>query len=823
MKKNRFKDILRDGSGFAVCAELTGGPDFKIDPIEKFMRDYQSSGASIVPKGFVFAGITLPQNPGGVANIQPVDIINKLQRNGLLVDIEVIPHITCKDHNASGIVSMLCGYRIMGIQNLLAITGDKPVGAMGVFELESVGLLGLVRSLNAESYVKANPSSLEDAHQFFPGAAVSPFKYTEGSLIQQYYKMEKKIAAGARVLFTQVGWDWRKSHELFAYMKENKLDVPVIGNVYFLSTSTNAPRLIHQNKLPGCFVSDELLAKIYSEKADKHLERAAQQVAMYRSIGAAGVDISGVQDFKTFTRILTQAAEIGTDWERFKDNLYWPAANKNCGDFYLYDRIGSKVQLSKQRMKFGQRFFNFTHWAILDPQYRGFRIFKKTMSVLGADRDKGAVYKLFDASEKAIKYLLFDCQQCGDCYLPENFSLCTLGKCEKSMDNAPCGDATVNGLCGNNLQRTCVGELIYNAAAAQVGGLEKLKSIVNKPRIAALEQTSSILNYLFAKDHTAKKPLISIGEAIHASIPKTGLIMKQLSELGPETYTRESGPLNYVRALIESQVADGADYIAVNLDAFGESDPQIAVDMMRKYAVLVQRWGSGVPICFDSSNEDVLIAGLKQWYATDRQPRQPLINSVKVYTLDKMLPLKKQYDFAFIALLISEQASAGPGGYLSVEELYGLAKKIFDAAVGQYGFKPGEIFFDSTVFPLAIDMPFEPGVPGYTYRAFETIKKIRSDPHLKGSHCSLGISNSVRDLPGRKIGLCRAYVAKALDYSLDAGIVNVAHKYGSTEPAPELLELVDAYAKMDGTAEKLNKAMELMGRFCRENRKPATK
>jgi cobalamin-dependent methionine synthase I len=116
-------------------------------------------------------------------------------------------------------------------------------------------------------------------------------------------------------------------------------------------------------------------------------------------------------------------------------------------------------------------------------------------------------------------------------------------------------------------------------------------------------------------------------------------------------------------------------------------------------------------------------------------------------------------------------------------------------------------------------MPMEPGVPGYTYRTFETIKRIKSDPAMKGVHCSLGISNSVRDLPARKIGVCRAYVAKAMEYGLDAGIVNTSHQYGSVEPPPELLELVAAYAEMDGSTEKMSKAMELMGQFCRENRK----
>ena len=319
----------------------------------------------------------------------------------------------------------------------------------------------------------------------------------------------------------------------------------------------------------------------------------------------------------------------------------------------------------------------------------------------------------------------------------------------------------------------------------------------------------------------AENQLITIGESIHASIPKTAVVMKQLAQFGSEAYTEQSEPLNYIKSLIESQAADGAHYIAVNLDAFGEDDPQICVDMMVQYVRLVREWGSGVPVCIDSSDNDVLTAGLKEWYNTDEKIKNPLINSVKVYTTSDILPLKKDYDFAFIGLLVSEEASSGPGGSHSIDDLYSIAKQIFNEAVGEYGFSPGEIFFDSTVFPMAIDMPMEPNVPGYTYRAFETIKKIKSDPEMKDVHCSLGVSNCARDLPGRKIGVCRAYVAKGAEYGLDAAIVNVGHRYGEVEPDAELMELVDAYAKMDGSAERLTKAMELMGKFCRENRKSA--
>ncbi|MEK7994795.1 MAG: methylenetetrahydrofolate reductase, partial [Planctomycetota bacterium] len=304
MDRNRLKTKFADRSKLVVCAELTGGPGYSYAPIEKFLTAWNEAGSTSLPQGFDFACVTLPQNPGGLANIQPADVINHLVSRNLLGGLDVMPHVTCKDHNAYGITSLLVGHQHAGVETLLAMTGDKPVGAKGVFEVDSVGLLSLIRSMNNESYMKAKPDALDKVHQFYPGAAVSPFKYSVGSQIQQYYKMEKKLASGAQFLITQVGWDWKKSLELFRYLKENGLSVPVIGNVYFLSTLTPAPRLMHDIKLPGCFVSDDFLKKINSEKVDAHLERAAQQVAMYKALGAAGVDIGGVHDFKMFVGIL---------------------------------------------------------------------------------------------------------------------------------------------------------------------------------------------------------------------------------------------------------------------------------------------------------------------------------------------------------------------------------------------------------------------------------------------------------------------------------------------------------------------------------------
>ncbi len=812
----RLKQTLADRSVFAVVAELTSGPGYSIAPIRKFLAAFKEEGPAALPAGYTLAGIALPQNPGGVSNLDPSDVLAQLGPSGLLDELDVIPHLSCKDHNRDALHSALVGYRQRGIETVLALTGDKPVSAMGVFDLESAGLLQMISKRNRDALLKAKPGQLDRVEQLFPGAAVSPFKYTEPSQMQQYYKMEKKILAGARFLVTQVGWDWRKSVELMTYLDEAKLDVPVIGNVFFLSTTNPAPRLMRDGKLPGCFVSDALFQKLTSESRAQHVERAAQQVAMYRSIGAAGVDLGGVHDFATFRSILARAAEIGEGWTAFKDNLCWPPPENA---FYLYDGEGRRATAPAGRPTGHDRRFTFLHRTLLDPERKGFHLLRAALEKAGArKRPDGLAARSFFAMERAMKHTAFKCEDCGDCFLPENFGYCTMGGCAKRLANVPCGDANVDGTCGNAEGVVCRGEHVYLAARAS-GGLDRLRATVNPPRDPALAHTSSILNYLFGRDHTMKNALISIGEAIHASIPKTGAVMKDLHARGENAYASPSPELAYVRALIEDQAAEGADYIAVNVDAFGESDPQLAADMMVQYVRLVRAWGGTVPVCMDSSDDRVLLAGLKEWYGGGDAVRQPLINSIKAYTADRMMPLKKDYDFAFIGLLVSEDAATGPGGSHSVEELVGLARELFEKAVRIHGFRPEEIFFDSTVFPLAIDMPMSPDVPGYTYRAFETIKAIRSDPSMKGVHFSLGVSNCCRDLPGRRVGICRAYVAKAMEYGLDAGIVNVSHHYGATPPDPGLLALVTAFAEMDGDADKTNTAIELMGRFCDENRK----
>ncbi|MBN2065108.1 MAG: dihydropteroate synthase [Sedimentisphaerales bacterium] len=303
-----------------------------------------------------------------------------------------------------------------------------------------------------------------------------------------------------------------------------------------------------------------------------------------------------------------------------------------------------------------------------------------------------------------------------------------------------------------------------------------------------------------------------IGESVHASIPKTGKAMRELAGAGPEAFGQASGSLDYIISLIKDQASAGAAFIEVNVDEFVSESVSLAIEQMQRYVELVAVHGQGVPVCVDSSNDDILRAGLEKWY-TLNTGIVPMLNSVKTHTADLVLPWRKEYAFKFIGMLSPEV----PLGVTLWQDIHAMAREIYDKAVAQ-GFTADDIYYDTMVFPLAIDMPMMPGDTGYTYNTMQAVKAIMTDPHMTGVHTSLGLSNCVQNLPGRKLGVCRAYLEVAAKYGLDGAIVNMFHQYSSKPADPDLVELVERFAALDGSAENTDQAMMAMADFCQKCR-----
>ena len=175
--------------------------------------------------------------------------------------LEPIYQMTCRDRNRIALQSDLLSAWVLGIKNVLALTGDLPAlgdhpEAAGVFDLDSVTLLGAITKLNNGADLTGN--ELQGKPSFFPGAVVKVDSNTEASAELQIGKMEKKIAAGARFFQTQAVYD-QASVEKFMN-RVSKFNVPVMAGVIPLKNAGMA-RFMNAN-VAGVSVPDELIEKM---------------------------------------------------------------------------------------------------------------------------------------------------------------------------------------------------------------------------------------------------------------------------------------------------------------------------------------------------------------------------------------------------------------------------------------------------------------------------------------------------------------------------------------------------------------------------------
>ena len=191
--------------------------------------------------------------------------------------LEPIFQMTCRDRNRIALQSDLLGAWVMGIKNVLALTGDLPsLGdhpqAKGVFDLDSVTLLQAITRLNEGFDMAGN--ELHGKPTFFAGAVVKVDSNTEASAELQIAKMQKKIAAGAKFFQTQAVYD---AGTFGKFMKRvEKFKVPVMAGIIPLKNAGMA-RFMNAN-VAGVHVPDELIQKM-SAAAKEDREKTGIQIA----------------------------------------------------------------------------------------------------------------------------------------------------------------------------------------------------------------------------------------------------------------------------------------------------------------------------------------------------------------------------------------------------------------------------------------------------------------------------------------------------------------------------------------------------------------
>jgi len=121
--------------------------------------------------------------------------------------IEVMAHLACRDRNMVGLQSELLGAELMGVRNILAVTGDPvQIGdypyATSVYDIDAIGLIRALHSMNEGRDLMGN--SIADgsarATHFLIACGSNP---VADDMEREIRRMEQKIAEGCEVMFTQ--------------------------------------------------------------------------------------------------------------------------------------------------------------------------------------------------------------------------------------------------------------------------------------------------------------------------------------------------------------------------------------------------------------------------------------------------------------------------------------------------------------------------------------------------------------------------------------------------------------------------------------------
>ncbi len=221
--------------------------------------------------------------------------------------LDPVFQVTCRDRNRLALQSDLLSAWALGIENVLAITGDLPsLGdhpqAKPVYDIDSVQLLWVIKRLN-EGYDMVG-NELKGKPNFFPGAVVNPGADTEAAFELQLIKMEKKIEVGAKFFQTQAIFNV----DTFAkFMKRVEgFNIPILAGIIPLKSAGMA-RFMNKN-VAGVSVPEELIDQMAKteDKVRSGIEIAANIIKELKGM-CQGVHIMPIGWEKKVPAILDAA------------------------------------------------------------------------------------------------------------------------------------------------------------------------------------------------------------------------------------------------------------------------------------------------------------------------------------------------------------------------------------------------------------------------------------------------------------------------------------------------------------------------------------
>ena len=193
--------------------------------------------------------------------------------------VDPILQMTCRDRNRLALQADLLGASIMGIRNVLLLTGDDPKAgdhpeAKPVFDINSATLMQVARGLIEGKDMAGK--ELMGSPKFCIGAAADP---GAKDLDVEIQKLKAKIEGGAQFFQTQAVFDPEALRHFMARAKS--FEKPVLAGILLVKSAKMA-RYMNEH-VWGIHVPEPIIAR-FEGASDKRAECVAVTVELIRAV-----------------------------------------------------------------------------------------------------------------------------------------------------------------------------------------------------------------------------------------------------------------------------------------------------------------------------------------------------------------------------------------------------------------------------------------------------------------------------------------------------------------------------------------------------------
>lgn len=204
--------------------------------------------------------VTLADNSLGTVRVSNMALASILKGLG----VDPLVHVTCRDRNLIGQQSHLMGLHVLGVDNILLVTGDPSrfgdlPGATSVYDVSSIELTKMVQRLNHG--VAFSGQSLKHSAAFTVGTSFNP-NVTHFEKAAE--RLRRKVDAGAAYVMTQPIFEERMFEQIAELA--NELNVPIFAGVMPIVSARNAYFL--HNEVPGIHIPEKVLQRIADAPLD---------------------------------------------------------------------------------------------------------------------------------------------------------------------------------------------------------------------------------------------------------------------------------------------------------------------------------------------------------------------------------------------------------------------------------------------------------------------------------------------------------------------------------------------------------------------------